>query len=162
MSDYQTKLGLNEPTRDSMIGLLNQHLADTSDLYSQTKQAHWNVVGPRFIALHELFDALAAEVLLYVDLIAERVTALGGAAEGTTRMAAAASRLPEFPRKLDSGEQALDLLIERYAGLANSARQAIDISADQGDSVTSDLLTEVVRGLDKNIYFLEQHCRGGH
>lgn len=162
MSEYTTKVGLNEAIRDSMIGLLNQHLADTSDLFSQTKQAHWNVVGIHFMQLHELFDMLAGEVLGYADMIAERVTALGGVAEGTARMAAQSSRLPEFPRKLESGQQALDLLVERYAALANSARYAIDTAADAGDAATSDLFTEMVRGLDKNLYFLEQHCRGGH
>jgi len=160
MAEYSTKIGLNEETRDSVIEVLNQHLADMSDLFSQTKQAHWNVVGPRFIELHELFDMLAGEVLAHADMIAERVTALGGVAEGTVRMAADNSRLPEFPRKLESGDQALSLLIERFAAVANSARQAIDVCDDLGDMATSDLFTEIVRGLDKNLYFLEQHCRG--
>lgn len=160
MPTYSTKINLSEAARDEMIALLNQNIADVSDLYSQTKQAHWNVVGPRFIPLHELFDLLADGVLPAVDMLAERVTALGGVAKGTTRMAAATSRLPEFPEKLDSGDQALDLLIERFGMVANNARAAIDLSAAAGDMATSDLFTELVRGLDKHLYFLEQHCRG--
>jgi len=94
---FTTRIDLAPETRAQMIALLNQQLADTFDLFSQTKQAHWNVKGAQFYQLHELFDKLAEEVEGFVDLIAERATALGGTAMGTVRMAAGASRLPEYP-----------------------------------------------------------------
>ncbi|MDE0854033.1 MAG: DNA starvation/stationary phase protection protein Dps, partial [Nevskia sp.] len=97
MSAYATKIDIPAATRDKVIALLNQQLADTFDLFSQIKQAHWNVKGMHFIALHELFDKLAEETEDYVDDIAERATALGGVAVGTARAAGKVSRLPEFP-----------------------------------------------------------------
>lgn len=160
MSEYSSKVNIPEEKRDAVIALLQQSMADAFDLYSQTKQAHWNVVGIHFFSLHELFDTLAEEVLPYVDMMAERITALGGVAEGTIRMAAATSRLPEFPKKLESGTQALDLLIERYAAFASCIREGIDKADDANDMGTSDLFTEVVRAIDKHLYFLEQHKRG--
>jgi starvation-inducible DNA-binding protein len=143
--------------RVQMIELLNQHLADAFDLYSQVKQAHWNVKGMNFIAVHELFDTIAASVLEDVDTIAERVTALGGVAQGTARMAAANSRLPEFSDEAVQSEAAVRAVVERLGQFANSARAAIDTAAEAGDMATSDLFTEIVRELDKYIYFLDAH-----
>src|SRR5262249_59487315 len=93
---HKTSIDLDAETREQVVALLNQQLADTFDLYSQTKQAHWNVKGAQFFQLHELFDKLAADTLVYVDDIAERVTTLGGTALGTARMSSAASRLPDY------------------------------------------------------------------
>jgi starvation-inducible DNA-binding protein len=142
-----------------MIDLLNQQLADTFDLFSQIKQAHWNVKGMDFIQLHELFDDLAEQVEGYVDLIAERATTLGGTALGTARMSAASSRLPECPEQLGGGKSAVETLAARYANLAKSTRAAIATSNDAGDADTSDLFTEVSRGLDKGLWFLEAHVQ---
>ena len=152
-----TRLDIKGRLRDSMIALLNQQLADSADLYSQVKQAHWNVKGPHFIALHELFDKLAEDLEGPVDDIAERVTALGGVARGTARVAAQASRLPEFPVDRIDGLQAVALLADRYAALAASTRTAIEVAGKQGDADTSDLFTGISRGLDKALWFLEAH-----
>ncbi len=157
---FATKNDLAPNVREKAIALLNQHLADTSDLYSQTKQAHWNVKGIQFYQLHELFDKLAEEVEEYIDLIAERATALGGTALGTVRMAAEASRLPEYPRDAVDGRQHVEALTARFAGLAKTSRAAIDAAAAFGDVDTSDLFTEVSRGLDKHLWFLEAHLTG--
>jgi starvation-inducible DNA-binding protein len=100
---HSTRNDLNAELREKIVTLLNQHLADTFDLYSQTKQAHWNVKGPHFFALHELFDKLAAQLAEDVDTIAERATALGGTARGTARQSAAASRVPEYPPDATTG-----------------------------------------------------------
>ena len=143
-----------------MIGILNQQLADTFDLYSQAKQAHWNVKGPEFFQLLELFDRLAGEAEDNVDLIAERVTALGGTAMGTARMAAAFSRLEEYPADVSRGLSSVEALAARYAALAASIREAIDLSARAGDADTADLFTEISRGLDKSLWFLEAHLQG--
>jgi starvation-inducible DNA-binding protein len=155
---HSTKIDLDFEKREPIIALLNQQLADTFDLYSQTKQAHWNVKGAQFFQLHELFDKLATEVLDYVDTIAERATTLGGTALGTARMSAAASRLPEYPEVVGSLES-LQALVDRYAALAASSRAAIDTASEFGDADTADLFTEVSRGLDKSLWFLEAHLQ---
>jgi starvation-inducible DNA-binding protein len=156
---FPTRIDLSPDVRDTMIGLLNQQLADTFDLYSQTKQAHWNVKGPQFYPLHELFDKLAEELESYVDLIAERATALGGLAEGTVRLAAANSRLAEFPPGATAGLPVVEALAENYAALAASTRTAIETADGQGDAATADLFTEISRGLDKALWFLEVHLQ---
>jgi starvation-inducible DNA-binding protein len=116
------------------------------------------VKGAQFFQLHELFDKLAAEVLDYVDTIAERATTLGGTALGTARMAAAASRLQEYPDVVGSLES-LQALVERYASLAASSRAAIDTATEFGDADTADLFTGISRGLDKSLWFLEAHLQ---
>jgi starvation-inducible DNA-binding protein len=156
---FPTRTDLAPDVRGEMIELLNQQLADTFDLYSQTKQAHWNVKGTQFYPLHELFDKLAAELEGYADLIAERATALGGLAQGTVRLSAANSQLPEFPLDVIGSMATVEALAERYAALAASTRQAIETDNDQGDLDTADLLTEVSRGLDKALWFLEAHLQ---
>ena len=152
-----TRNDLSGATRMIMVGLLNQQLADTADLYSQVKQAHWNVKGKQFIALHELFDDLAGGLTGYIDDIAERAVQLGGNATGTVRMAAAASRLPDFSAEAIDGIDAVAVLADRFAALAASTRAAIDGATEAGDADTADLMTEVSRGLDKSLWFLEAH-----
>ena len=158
-STFSTHNDLTRDVRVAMIALLNQQLADTFDLYSQTKQAHWNVKGAQFFQLHELFDKLAAEVLGYVDSIAERATALGGLALGTVRMSAENSQLPESDLHVTDSLPTVEAVAERYASLAASTRQAIDSADSQGDADTADLFTEVSRGLDKALWFLEAHLQ---
>lgn len=159
---YKTRIDLPAEIRDQMITALNQQLADTFDLYSQTKQAHWNVKGSAFFQLHELFDRLAEEVEEYVDLIAERVTALGGTALGTVRMSAAASRLDEYPLDVSHGLSSVEALAVSYAALAKTTREAIEVAAGAGDADTADLFTEVSRSLDKSLWFLEAHLQPGN
>jgi starvation-inducible DNA-binding protein len=159
MTTYATKIDLSAETRSKIVALLNQQLADTFDLFSQIKQAHWNVKGMHFIALHELFDKLAEEAEDYVDDIAERATALGGVAVGTARASGKASRLAEYPLDGVHGKVAVEALVERYAALAASTRKAIDAAASLGDAGTSDLFTGISRGLDKSLWFLEAHLQ---
>ncbi|QJW95783.1 DNA starvation/stationary phase protection protein Dps [Frigoriglobus tundricola] len=146
--------------RGKVISLLNQHLADTFDLMSQTKFAHWNVKGPHFYQLHLLFDSLAEKVEEHVDEIAERVTALGGVATGTARQAAASSRVPEFPAGVHKGLDVVTALADRYAAVGKTVRAAIDEADELGDKDTSDLFTQVSRDLDQSLYFLESHLQG--
>jgi starvation-inducible DNA-binding protein len=157
---FKTSIDMDQEVRDHMIGLLNQQLADTADLHSQTKQAHWNVKGMEFIALHKLFDELAETIEEHVDEIAERVTALGGTALGTARMAAANSRLPEYPIEITNGREHVEALVERYAAYAASSRAAIDTATDAEDADTADLLTNISRTTDKQLWFLEAHLQG--
>jgi starvation-inducible DNA-binding protein len=159
LKNYKTSIDLPAEVREQITTLLNQHLADTFDLYSQAKQAHWNVKGAQFFQLHELFDKLADEAQEYVDLIAERVTALGGTAAGTVRMSAAASRLDEYPLDVSSGLSSVEALVSAYGSLAQTTREAIETSERAGDADTADLFTEVSRGLDKSLWFLEAHLQ---
>jgi starvation-inducible DNA-binding protein len=155
----ETRNDLPADTRQLIVQLCNEQLADTFDLFSQTKQAHWNVKGPQFYHLHELYDELAESLLSHVDLIAERATALGGAATGTARMAAQATRLPEFSASAVGSMESVEMLVERYATLAESTRKAIDTAEQAEDMDTSDLFTEVSRDLDKSLWFLEAHLQ---
>jgi starvation-inducible DNA-binding protein len=157
--DFRTRNDICEETRKAMVELLNQQLADTFDLYTQIKQAHWNVKGMNFMPLHQLFDDLAANFVGYADTIAERATALGGRAEGTARMAAANSRLEELPIEMSDGKDFVIALANRFAEYAASSRSAIDKSADENDAVTSDMFTEIAREVDKSLYFLESHLQ---
>lgn len=156
---FETHNNLEAGARKEMIALLNRQLADTFDLMSQTKQAHWNVKGPHFISLHKLFDEFAEGLEGYIDTIAERATALGGYAMGTARMAASASRLPEYPTDAVVDMDHVRALIERYAALAASTREAIDQADEAGDKDTADMFTEVSRDLDKWLWFLEAHVQ---
>lgn len=156
---FSTRIDLAADTRKKMIALLNQQLADTFDLFSQTKQAHWNVKGEQFYPLHKLYDELAAELLGYVDLIAERATALGGAAQGTVRMAAGSTRLSEYPSGGVDSMPSVEALVKSYAALAETTRKAIDEADKAEDMDTADLFTEVSRGLDKSLWFLEAHLQ---
>jgi starvation-inducible DNA-binding protein len=156
---FQTRIDLAPETREKVIALLGQQLVDTFDLYSQTKQARWNVKGAQFHPLYELFDKLAEELEEYVDLIAGRVTALGGKAMGTVRMSAGASRLPEYPLEAIDSLPGVEALVTPYASLAATTRAAIDAAAEHGDMDTADLFTEVSRGLDKALWFLEAHLQ---
>src|SRR3954468_17250849 len=123
---FETKNDLSEATRAKVVELLNARLADSVDLQTQTKQAHWNVKGPNFIALHELFDKINAEVEDYVDDVAERAVQLGGVAEGTARMAAKRSSLPEYPATAVDGRSHVEALSTALAAFGKSSRQAIE------------------------------------
>lgn len=158
---FETKIDFDRATREKLAQLLNQRLADTFDLYSQTKQAHWNVKGIHFMQLHELFDEVAGAVEPFVDMIAERVTALGGYASGTARMAAASSSLPEYPTDAVAGHEHLEAVIARFAQYAKDNREALERSGDWGDPTTEDLFTEISREIDKQLYFLESHLQAG-
>ncbi len=156
---FETHIDIKPNVREREIKIINQQLADTFDLYSQIKQAHWNVKGMDFIQLHELFDELAAEVLGFVDLIAERATILGGTALGTARMAASNSTLPEYPDNVVDGPDHVASLVDRYGRYAASTRDAIATTDELGDPTTSDLFTEISRTVDKQLWFLEAHLQ---
>ncbi len=157
---FETRNDLSAAKREKLVELLNARLADTFDLYSQLKQAHWNVKGSDFIQLHELYDSIAESVLGYVDEIAERATALGGLATGTARMAAEATTLDEYPLDATSCEETVEVVADRLAAYAAAVRRAIDVSdSELGDTDTSDLFTEVSRAIDKHLWFVEAHLQ---
>jgi starvation-inducible DNA-binding protein len=156
---FTTQNNLPEDVRTQVAALLNQALADLSDLYSQTKQAHWNVRGKLFYQLHKLFDELAAGVEEHLDELAERITALGGFARGTIRQAAAQTRLEEFPDAQATDLGYVEVLTERFARCANETRIQVDEADELGDADTADLLTAISRNLDKSLWMLEAHMR---
>jgi starvation-inducible DNA-binding protein len=159
VAPHRTKNHLSEETRRFAIPTLTVHLANALDLFSQCKQAHWNVKGPSFYSLHLLFDEAAKEVSEWVDLLAERVVQLGGVARGTVRMSAAASELDEYPLELTDGLAHADALSTALAAFGNHVRRDIDRLADAGDADSADILTEVSRGVDKLVWFVEAHTQ---
>jgi len=156
---YPTKNDLPETARTKLIELCNSRLADAIDLQTQCKQAHWNVKGPSFIALHELFDKVTEDVEDYVDLIAERAVQLGGVAEGTARSIAKRSSLSEYSPKGTGGRDHVEALSSALAAFGKLARHAINQSGEIGDADTADVFTEVSRGMDKWLWFVEAHLQ---
>jgi starvation-inducible DNA-binding protein len=156
---FKTKNDLSEAVRTKVVELLNARLADAIDLQTQTKQAHWNVKGPNFIALHELFDKVNEDVEEYVDEIAERAVQLGGVAEGTARMVAKRSSLTEYPAHAVDGRSHVEALSSALAAFGKAARKGIDQADELGDQDTADIFTEVSRGVDKWLWFVEAHLQ---
>jgi starvation-inducible DNA-binding protein len=154
---FETKNDLALKIRTKVIALLNARLADCIDLQTQVKQAHWNVKGPHFIGLHKLFDEVNGAVEEYVDEIAERAVQLGGVAHGTARMVAKNSSLEEYPGNIAEGLEHVAALSSALAAFGALARKAIEESDELGDTDTSDLFTEVSRGIDKWLWFVEAH-----
>ena len=154
-----TKNDVAESVRSKVVALLNSRLADCIDLQTQTKQAHWNVKGPEFVALHKLFDEINDDVEEYVDTIAERAVQLGGTAEGTARVVAAKSTLPEYPLTITTGRDHVAALANALAMFGKSTRQAISQSDEFGDADTADIFTGVSRGIDKWLWMVEAHLQ---
>jgi starvation-inducible DNA-binding protein len=154
---YRTKNDLPGATRVEAIALLNQRLADCIDLQTQCKQAHWNVKGPQFIALHKLFDEINEEVEDYVDLLAERVVQLGGIAEGTIGAVAKRTSLIDYPLTLTTGDEHVAALSDALAEFGRTARIGIEEMNELNDADSADILTEISRGTDKWLWFVEAH-----
>lgn len=156
---YETENDISQPRRLELNTLMNQRLADAVDLQLQMKQAHWNVKGPSFIALHELFDQVDEAIESYVDLIAERIVQLGGIAEGTVRVAAARSRLEEYPLTIADGLTHVEAVAKALATFGREARNTINQADELEDAATADLFTEIARGVDKWLWFVEAHSQ---
>jgi starvation-inducible DNA-binding protein len=154
---YPTKNDLPAATRAEVIPLLNQRLADCIDLQTQCKQAHWNVKGPHFIALHKLFDEINEDVEEYVDLLAERAVQLGGIAEGTVGIVAKRSSLIDYPLTLVTGEEHVAALSDALAAFGRTVRIGIEEMDELEDADSADILTEISRGVDKWLWFVEAH-----
>jgi starvation-inducible DNA-binding protein len=154
---FETRNDLPLATRTRVVKLLNARLADAIDLGTQVKHAHWNVKGPNFIALHELFDKIAESIEDHIDTIAERATALGGTAHGTLAVVAKTSSLKPYPTSAVDGQAHLKALVAVLADFGARVRAAIEESGKLGDADTSDLFTGVSRDLDKQLWFLEAH-----
>jgi starvation-inducible DNA-binding protein len=156
---FETKNDLSREVREAAVRLLNERLADCIDLQTQVKHAHWNVKGPHFIGLHELFDEINEAVEGYVDDVAERAVQLGGVAHGTARSVAARTTLPEYPATAVDGRQHVQALSTSLAAFGKAARAGIDQANGFGDLDTADLFTEISRGIDKWLWFVEAHAQ---
>src|SRR5215469_10100516 len=156
---YGTQNDLSSNAKKVSIEILNARLADAIDLALLTKQAHWNIKGPQFIALHEMIDGFRSEVDEHVDTFAERVVQLGGTALGTTQTVAKGTTLAPYPTDIHTSKDHLAALIERYGKVANAIRKAIDETGNAGDADTADLFTAYSRALDKALWFLEAHVQ---
>ena len=158
---FPTKNDLPEATRAQVAVLLNQRLADSIDLQTQCKQAHWNVKGPAFIALHKLFDEINEDVEEYVDLIAERIVQLGGIAEGTVGVVTGRTSLVDYPLVLSKGAEHVAALSDALAAFGRTVRVGIEEMNELEDAGSADILTEISRGVDKWLWFVEAHQQGG-
>ena len=156
---YETENDISEKLRSELNALMNQRLASAVDLQTQMKQAHWNVKGPSFIGLHELFDKVNEAVESYVDMIAERIVQLGGIAEGTARVAALRTRLPEYPLALADGLAHVEAVARALSTFGQEARGTIHEADELDDADTADLFTEISRGIDKWLWFVEAHAQ---
>ena len=156
---YETENDLSKENRTQLNALLNQRLASAVDLQMQMKQAHWNVKGPSFIGLHELFDKVAEAVEGYVDEIAERIVQLGGVAEGTVRMAASRTRLTEYSSEISEGMAHVEGVARALSTFGEEARNTINEADELDDAGTADLFTEISRGIDKWLWFVEAHSQ---
>ena len=154
---FETRIDLGD--RAKIIAILNGRMADTLDVQTQSKFAHWNVKGNDFYQLHLLFDSVAEHVEEWLDMLAERVTALGGRANGTLRQSAAASSIEEYPTEIVRGMDHVTALADRLGALGNAYREAIAKCDDLGDQGTMDLFTELTRKADQDLYFLESHIQ---
>jgi starvation-inducible DNA-binding protein len=154
---HPTRNTLSENIRAQSVELLNKHLAATIDLHAQVKQAHWNLRGPGFIAIHELSDKVSSDVENYSDLIAERAGGLGGTAYGTVQVAAERSFLVLYPHGIPNEQEHVSAVSGTLAAFGQSAREAIDQAAILGDADTADLFTEISRGIDHQLWFVESH-----
>ncbi|WP_108397993.1 DNA starvation/stationary phase protection protein Dps [Devosia submarina] len=143
--------------KSAVIDILNARLADAIDLSLIIKQAHWNLKGREFIAIHEMLDLFRAAVDTHVDTIAERVAQLDGIALGTSQVVARSSKLEPYPTEIRRIEDHLRALADRYALLANQVRQDIDATEEAGDADAADILTAFSRELDKDLWFIKSH-----
>src|SRR5262245_28415033 len=159
---FKTKNDLSEKVRTQVAGLLQERLADAIDLATHAKQAHWNVKGPNFIALHQLFDSVYEHAGEHADLLAERIQQLGGTSEGTARAVVKRSQLPEYPLSIAGGREHVESLSRSLAYFGSVIRQGIDRADEMGDKDTADIFTEISRAVDKDLWFVEAHLQAEH
>lgn len=154
-----TRNSLPDNTRKAMIELLNARLLDALAMRMALKQAHWNVKGPNFIALHEMFDQMQTRVAGFVDEIAERSVTLGGVVDGTVEGVSNGAKIPPYPAGVTNQKEHLEALAERFAAFGKLVREAIDAADEAGDKDTADLFTGVSKQMDMDLWFIEAHLQ---
>ena len=156
---FPTRVDLPANTRAAIGMILNERLADMLDLERQAKQAHWNVKGPRFMLLHELFDTVAGLAVGWADDLAERAVQLGCVAEGTVQVVAGRSELPRCPLNVANADEWVHVVAEALAFCTNAARADIAEADAADDAITADLLTRITGEADKQLWFVESHLQ---
>jgi len=150
-----------EEQQAKLIEMLNRRLADAIDLQLQSRQAYWNVKGPNFMALRELFDKVAGGVEEYANLIAERIVQLGGRAEGTAHAVAGRSSLDGHWLPSADGNGHIHVLSTTLTDFGKHARYASAQATEMKDDDTAALFTEIARGIDKWLWFVETSQQAG-
>ena len=154
---HPTKNTLPAKSRARIIEILQPLVLDSIDLYTQIKHAHWNIKGPNFLTLHELFDEIAKDAVGWSDVMAERIVQLGGTADGTARVVAKRSSLREYPVKAVRASEHVAAVGDRLAAFGASVREAIDSCDKSGDKDAADICTGISRAVDKHLWFVESH-----
>ena len=157
---WPTRNSVGENAKNVSLTTLQALLTDSIDLYNATRQAHWNLKGTNFIGLHEMLEKFYNALNEQSDMLAERMVLLGGVANGTTQNLANTTRLPPYPADLLDSIGHVKELADRYAQVGKALRDGIDETDDAGDADTADLLTELSRAIDKNLWMLEAHLHG--
>jgi starvation-inducible DNA-binding protein len=158
---YPNRVALSEDTKTQVVQVMQERLAEATDMYSQAKFAHWNVKGDNFYQLHLVFDQVAEVIGKQIDPIAERITQLGGVANGTVRQAACVSRIPEYPVDTTAGMDHVRALADSLGHYCQELRQASDKIDDIGDGPTSDFFNQLIVEAEEQLYFLESHLEAG-
>ncbi len=154
-----TRMSLPEKDRIELVGVLNKTLASLADLYAQLKQAHWNIKGESFISLHLLFDKVAEEIEEQVDVVAERITAMGGTALGTIQEIAKNTNLRVYPLDIFSAKDHVEHLTHNIAILGELSRKNIDLTDELNDMVTNEIYVNLTKILDTNLWFIEAYSQ---
>ncbi len=158
---YQTRIALSDEQKKNVVEVMQARLAEALDMYSQAKFAHWNVKGINFYQLHLVFDSVAETIFPQIDSIAERLTQLGGVANGTVRQAASASMIPEYDTSLTAGMDHVKALADALGCYCEALRSASDKIDEIGDEPTSDFFKQLVVEAEEQLYFLESHLEAG-
>jgi len=145
------QVALNAEVRRQVASELQPVLADLLDLSLQGKQAHWNIVGPFFPAIHAQLDTVVEDARTWSDTVAERIVALDVPAQGQVRDVMEGSSLPPLPKEMIRDRDTVRLVTERLAAAAARAHQAADRLGER-DTVSQDILLEVAQGLEKHLW----------
>ena len=158
---YENRVALPDDVKHRVVEILGRRLAEATDLQSQAKFAHWNVKGVNFYQLHLLFDSVQKTILKQIDPIAERITQLGGVANGTVRQAVCVSRIPEYPVNTVAGMEHVEALSNALGDYCQELRDAATEIRELGDTPTAHFLKGLIQKAEKQLYELESHLEAG-
>ena len=158
---YSNRVSLSSDIKKKVVTILQVRLAEAADMHSQSKFAHWNVKGDNFYQLHLMFDQVAKVIGKQFDPIAERLTQLGGVANGTVRQASFVSTLPEYPVEVVAGMDHVRALADSLGQYCKGMRDASSKIDDIGDEPTSDFFNQLIVDAEEQLYFLESHLETG-
>lgn len=151
-------IGLDEPTRQGSVTMLNQLLADTITLRDMYKKHHWQVVGPTFYQLHLLYDKHYEEQATLVDTIAERIQILGGVAVAMAHDVAELSSIPRVPRDREEAPVQVSRLLDAHQRILVQCHDYAGKADESGDDGTNDLIvSNLMRTNELQVWFVSEH-----